>query len=673
MNNPLLQPFATLYATPPFHLIETHHYLPAFVAAMDDGRAEIAAIIDNYQSATFANTIEALDKSGWQLSLISNIFFNFNHAHTNDTIQQIAREVSPLLTAYSNDIWLNEALFERVKRVHDADERAVLRADQVKLLNDTYKAFVRKGALLSGDEKERYRKITTELSELSLRFGENLLAETNDYFLHVTDENDLAGLPASLIEQAKADAGARQLDGWVFTLHFPSYVPFMKYAQNRLLREQMFRAYSARGNQGNERDNKQVLSRIVQLRIEKAQLLGFRTYADYVLDDRMAQSVERVTRFLDDLLTASKPFALQDVADVNEFARRDGFTEPVQRWDFTYYSEKLKSERYDINEEALRPYFALDKVEASVFALAGTLFGLSFVENGDIPVYHPDVKAYEVTDEKGNFLSVLYLDYFPRPSKQGGAWMTSFREQVGETRPVVSLVMNFSRPGVNTPSLLTFNEVRTFLHEFGHALHGMLSQVAYVSQSGTSVMRDFVELPSQIMENWGNEKAWLRGVARHYLTGEVLSDEWIDKIVAASNFQSGYATIRQLSFGMLDMAWHSLPVQSDSSVVLFEADALAPTELFPPVDGICISTAFSHIFNGGYAAGYYGYKWAEVLDADAFELFLEKGIFNAEVAASFRTNILEKGGSAHPMDLYRAFRGHEPSIAALLKRSGLTK
>jgi peptidyl-dipeptidase Dcp len=671
MNNPLRHPFQTAFETPPFHLIETHHYHPAFIAAMDEGRAEIDAIINQSDSPTFANTIESLDASGHQLALVSNVFFNLNHAHTNATIQQIAREMSPLITAYSNDIWLNDRLFARVRQVHDSAERQTLRNDQVKLLDDTYKAFVRKGALLSDGDKDRYRKITTELSELSLLFGENLLAETNDYFLHLTNENDLAGLPSSLIEQARHEAESRQLEGWVFTLHFPSYVPFMKYAENRSLREQMFMAYSARGNRNNERDNKKILARMVSLRCEKARLLGFATYADYVLDDRMAQTVDRVNGFLNELLDASHRYAIQDIADVQQFAVGEGFVGDVQRWDFTYYSEKLKSARYSIEEEALRPYFQLENVESAIFKLARTLYGIEFIENADIPIYHADVKAYEVHDENGEFLSVLYLDYFPRPSKQGGAWMTSFRDQVGATRPVVSLVMNFSRPGTTQPSLLTFNEVRTFLHEFGHALHGMLSRVAYVSQSGTSVSRDFVELPSQIMENWADEKEWLQQVACHYQTGASLPDDWIDKIIAATNFQSGYATVRQLSFGMLDMAWHTLHGEFSTDVMAFEKEALMRTELFPPIDGICMSSAFSHIFNGGYAAGYYGYKWAEVLDADAFELFKEKGIFNQDVAQRFRANILERGGSAHPMDLYRSFRGSEPSVKALLTRSGI--
>ena len=674
-KNILLKPFDTPYQTPPFHLIKEEDYLPAFKEAIATAGSEIDKITGNSEPPSFENTLEALEKAGKQVTTISNIFFNLNHAATNQNIQKIAREVSPLLTKFSNDIWLNSKLFQRVKAVHDNTDISSLPQDSRKLLKDTYQEFVRRGALLSGDEQQEYRKITEELSKLALEFGEHVLAETNDYKLHITNKKDLSGLPEGVVEAAAALAAADKKEGWLFSLHFPSYMPFMKYADNRELRKKMFLAYSRRGNRNNANDNKEIIKKIVSLRVQKANLLGYKTHADYVLEKSMAASVNTVKDFLDELLGASYTFARKDIKAVTAFAEKSGLNDNLERWDFMYYSEKLKKETLGLNDEMIKPYFRLENVEAGVLGLANRLYGITFTETRNIPKYHKEVKTFEVRDENGDFLAVLYLDFFPRPNKQGGAWMTSFREQYVENgkdvRPQVSLVTNFTRPTETKPSLLTFREVETFLHEFGHGLHGMLSRVRYESQSGTNVYRDFVELPSQIMENWATEKAWLKEVAVHYQTGEVIPDDLIDKLVESRKFQSGYASVRQLSFGLTDMAWHILTTSFEGDVIDFEKKAMQPTELFPPIDGSCMSTAFSHIFDGGYAAGYYGYKWAEVLDADAFELFKEKGIFNKEVAHSFRVNILEKGGTRHPMELYKAFRGQKQSIKPLLKRSGL--
>lgn len=674
-NNPLLQEFTSIHQTPPFNEIRTEHYLPAFQQSMENGRSEISDIIHNPAAPTFENTVEALEKTGKQLGRLSAIFFNLNSAETSDEIQRIAREVSPLLTAYSNDIWLNEQLFERVKSVYENKGSLTLRPDQEKLLSDTYKAFVRRGALLSNEEKETYRGLTTELAQLSLEFGENLLAETNDYKLHITDQKDLSGLPDAVVEAAAMLAKSENKEGWMFSLHAPSMIPFMKYADNRALREEIFRASSSRGNRGNDRDNNQIVLRQVELRLQIAKLLGFNSYADYVLEERMAQSALKVNQFLDQLFIKSFPFAQKDVEEVAAFAKKEGLEGPLQRWDFAYYSEKLKNSRFDLNEELVKPYFELQRITDGVFDLTHKLWGLTYKLNTEIPVYHPDVQAYEVFDRDGSFLSVLYMDFHPRKSKQGGAWMTSFRDQYrvngNDVRPHISIVCNFTEPTPTRPSLLTYNEVTTYLHEFGHALHGMLSNVTYESQSGTSVFRDFVELPSQIMENWAREKQWLQQVAFHYETGEPIPGELIDKIIDAGNFQSGYFTVRQLSFGFNDMAWHSVNEPVTSKPVDFEKAAMARTELFPEVDGSCMSTAFGHIFDGGYAAGYYGYKWAEVLDADAYSLFRQNGIFDSATADKFRETILSKGGTKHPMELYVDFRGSEPSIDPLLERSGL--
>lgn len=673
-RNPLLESFHTPHQVPPFDQIKLEHYLPAFTQAIAEARQDIQQIIDNPEKPGFDNTIAALDYAGERLNNISSIFFNLNSACTNEEMQKIAQQISPQLTEYSNSIYMNPLLFERVKQVYN-QPRQSLTAEQQTLLEDTWKAFIKGGANLQGEAQQRFREITRELSQLSLKFEENTLAETNAFTLHLTDEKELSGLPEDVREMAAMTAEEKGLKGWLFTLHAPSYIPFMKYADNRSLREKMFRAYSSRGNQGNAHDNKEIIRKITALRLEKAKLLGYETYADYMLTDRMAQNPENVHSFLEKLLSASLPFARAEKKEVEEFARRQGFNEELQRWDWSYYSNKLKQEKYDLNDEMLKPYFELEKVQKGGFDLAQRLYGITFRETDHLPKYHEDVKTFEVYDSTGSFLAILYTDFFPRESKSGGAWMTEFRGQYiqnGEDiRPQVSIVMNFTKPTASKPSLLTFDEVTTFLHEFGHALHGMLSRCTYNSTGGTNVYRDFVELPSQIMENWALEKEWLDTWAAHYETGEKIPQDYIIKIRNAANFQSGYQSDRQLSFGLVDMAWHTLTAPLTSPVCDFENQAMASTELFPPVPGSCFSTAFGHIFGGGYAAGYYSYKWAEVLDADAFSVFKQKGIFDPQTARSFRTNILEKGGSEHPMVLYKRFRGQEPTTDALLERSGL--
>ncbi len=677
MTNILQKGFDTLHQTPPFEHIKEENYLPAFKELIAEAKKKVNEIANNPDEPDFYNTVVALEKCGEKLGIVSHIFFNLNHAETNEQIQSIAREVSPLLTEYSNDIWLNASLFRKIKLVYEHQDMLSLSDEQQKLLEDSYKGFVRKGALLKGNDRKRYREITTELSKLTLQFGENLLAETNAYQLHITDKSELEGLPEGVLEAAAGIAKSEEKEGWMFTLQFPSYVPFMKYAANRELRKQMYMAYSMRGNNENKHDNKSLIKQIVSLRVEKAKLLGYDTHAHFVLEEHMALSPDKVNSFLQELLDASIHVARQDVKEVEEYAHKKGLEGKLQRWDYAFYGEQLKAEKYGLDDEATRPYFRLEKVEEGVFGLATKLYGITFKENKEISKYHDEVKTYEVFDADGTFLSVFYVDYHPRATKQGGAWMTSFRDQhkdgSGDVRPHISIVCNFTRPTENKPSLLTFTEVQTFLHEFGHALHGILSNVTYESLAGTNVYRDFVELPSQIMENWATQKEWLKDVGLHYETGEVIPEEMIQKIIDSENYQSGYAMVRQLSFGMNDMAWHSLGDVFDQDVIAFEQKSMAATELFPTVEGTAFSTGFAHIFDGGYAAGYYGYKWAEVLDADAFEAFKENGIFDKETATKFRKEILERGGTDHPMKLYKAFRGQEPTIEPLLKRSGLIK
>jgi peptidyl-dipeptidase Dcp len=674
-SNPLLQPFFGIHQTAPFTTIKIEHYLPAFDAAIEEAKKEVQEIIDNPASPDFANTIVALDLAGERLNRIQSIFFNLNSADTSDEMQNIAQEVSPKLSDFGNDITLNKQLFDRIKIVHDQREKLLLNAEESTLLEKTYRRFVRSGANLNETDKAKYREITKELSQLGLKYQQNVLAETNAYELLITDKKDLSGLPDSIIEMAAQTAQSKNKEGWIFNLQFPSYVPFLKYADNRMLREQIFRASSSRANHGNENDNKGLIRRIVDLKIEKAHLLGFRTHAAYKLQERMAETPEKVIQFLGDLHLKSKPFAEKEFAQIQEFAQKAGFAGKIQRWDWAYYSEKLKSERYNYTDEEVKPYLQLEKVIDGVFSLARKLYGLQLKENTNIEVYHPDVTAYEVYNDENEFIAVLYLDFFPRESKRSGAWMTDYRSQSNvngnSIRPHISLVTNFSKPTENSPSMLTFDEVTTFLHEFGHGLHGMLSQCEFPGTSGTNVYWDFVELPSQIHENWAYEKEWLDQFAVHYQTGEKLPEELIQKIQKAQNFQAAYMMERQISFALLDMAYYNREIPVSGDLKEFEMEAISSTDLFEPVDGSMQSTSFSHIFSGGYDAGYYSYKWAEVLDADAFSVFQEKGIFNRETADSFRRNILEKGGSEHPAILYQAFRGQEATTAALLKRNGL--
>ena len=678
--NPLLTASALPFGAPAFHLIEKADYRPAFREAIDRAQTEIRAITENPEPPSFTNTIEALEQAGRDLDRISNIFFNLTEACTDDEMDRIAEEVSPLLTQHNLSILLNEKLFARVKSVWE--NRVTLRLDTegAKLLEETWKSFSRHGANLPADQKERFTKLSEELSLATLKFGQNVLAATNAYTLHLTDEADLEGLPAHVQEMAAAEAAGRGEEGWTFTLHQPSYGPFLKYSSRRDFREKLWRAYNSKCI-GGENDNTVILKRIVALRTEKAQMLGYSTYADYALENRMAKNPSTVDGFLEKLMTPSLPAARREVAGIAAYAREQGFEGELMPWDFSYWSEKYQKEHYALDEELLKPYFQLEAVQAAVFDLAHRLYGLRFLPLENLPVYHPDVRVFEVTEESGRFLALLYLDYFPRESKRGGAWMTSFRElscrDGVEERPFISIVTNFSKPTADKPSLLTFHEVTTLLHEFGHALHGMLAEGRYASLTGTNVVRDFVELPSQLMENWAYEPDFLQTFARHWQTGEVLPQAFIDRIVAARNFLAGYAQVRQLQFALTDMAWHS---QSDAitlmdmdtgDVVAFELERLRPTAPLPQVPGIVFSPSFNHIFSGGYAAGYYSYKWAEVLEADTFEWFKQQGIFNREAAGVFRREILSRGGSVDADILYHNFRGRDPEPDALLKKLAL--
>jgi peptidyl-dipeptidase Dcp len=675
-DNVLMKEFNTPFNTVPFNEIKTSDYLPSFKKAINEARVEIEMIIKNPGQPTFKNTIEALEQSFIKINHLSLIFFNINLANTNKEIQKIAQKISPMLTEFSNDVKLNEELFKKVSAVYENKDKFNLDSEQQMLLNNTYKDFIRNGINLNSEDKKEFRKVTRELSRLTLEFGNNVLAETNAYELHITDERDLSGLPEDFIEVAAQTARLKGKEGWVITLHQPSYLPFQQYADNRNLREEIYKAYHSRGFHNNKNDNQEIIKRIVELRLRLAQLLGYKTYAEYVLEERMAKTPSKVNKFLDDLLKASMPFARKEYNEIQLFASDNGADFQIQRWDWDYYSEKLKKQKFNVDDEILKPYFKLDNVKKGIFNLVNELYGISFISNKEIPVYHSDVETYEVIDQDGNIIAILYLDFFPRESKQAGGWMTNYLEQYKKNgqdiRPHVSLVFNFTKPGETTPSLLTYQEVHTFLHEMGHALHSILSECRYWSLSGTNVYRDFVELPSQIMENWAREKEWLNKIAIHYETGDKIPDDLLNNILQSINFNTGYSFVRQLSFGLNDMAWHTITEPVTVSVADFEKSAKAPTELFPEVEGCIFSTAFKHIFSGGYAAGYYGYKWAEVLDADAFSVFREKGIFDRETAASFRKNILEKGGSQDPMELYKKFRGQEPSIEPLLERNGLT-
>jgi len=671
----LTEHFDTKYDTAPFSKIKNADFLPAFEHAIALAKAEIDAIVDNSDSPTFENTIEKLAFSGDTLDRISNIFFNLNSAETNDEIQKIAQDVSPLLSEFGNDVRLNAELFAKVKTVYEQRDQLHLNPEQTTLLDKKYKSFSRNGANLSDDKKTLLREIDKDLSKLSLQFGENVLAETQAFQLHISQEEDLAGLPEGTIEAARFLAKSQEKEGWVFTLDYPSYIPFVTYADNRELRKKMALAFGAKGFQNNEFDNQQIVLKIAKLRFDRAQLLGYASHAHFVLEERMAESPEKVKSFSTDLLEKAKPAAKKEFDQLSAFAKKLDGIEQLQKWDSAYYSEKLKQELFQLDDEKLKPYFQLEKVLDGAFTVAQKLYGITFEEIFDIDKYNDEVKTYEVKDEDDQLVAVFYADFFPRKGKRNGAWMTSFKSQYIKNgtneRPHISIVCNFTKPTETKPSLLTFNEVTTLFHEFGHALHGMLANTTYPSLSGTSVYWDFVELPSQILENWCYEPEALALFAYHYLTGEMIPIELVHKIKESASFQEGMATMRQLSFGLLDMGWHAQDPSNIKDIKAFETEQFAATQLFPDVKENAMSTSFSHIFQGGYSSGYYSYKWAEVLDADAFEYFQEKGIFNKEVATKFKENVLSKGGTEHPMILYKRFRGQEPKPEALLKRAGL--
>ncbi len=674
-DNPLLQPFNTPHATPPYDKIKVEHFMPAMAEGMAIGRKDVDAIVNNPASPTFDNTIVALERAGELLSRVTPILFHLNGAETTDALQHVVKDASPLLTEYGNDISLNQKLFARVKAVWEQRSSLKLDKESEMLLEKTYKSFARNGANLNGADKEKMRDINKELSQLSIEFSEHNLAEINEYALLITNEADLAGLPDFAKEAAKATAQKQKKEGWVFTLQYTSFGPFLQYADNRELRKQLWLASNKKGFNGDKNDNQTIVQKIVQLRHNKAVLLGYKTWANYVLEERMAETPEKVMAFENDVLNYAKPAAIRELTELTDFAKKQGFTENVlQRWDVSYYSEKLKKEKFSINDEILKPYFKLENVLDGLFGLSNKLYGLTFKENKAIPVWHADVKAYEIFDEKGQLLSVWYGDYFPREGKRAGAWNTTTQAQHFENgkdiRPHVLNICNFTKPTDTKPSLLTFREVETLYHEFGHALHSMLSHAKYEAVSGTSVSWDFVELPSQFMENFCLEPEVLKLFAKHYETNEVIPTEYIQKLKASANFMAGLATTRQINLGLTDMEWHG-QVPTNKSISEIESKIAKKTDLYPIVPGTALSTSFGHIFAGGYSAGYYSYMWSEVLDADAFEAFKETGIFNKETARSFRENILSKGGTEKPMVLYKRFRGREPRPEAMLKRKGL--
>lgn len=671
MQNPLLSQFDLA----PFSKIKSEHFEPAFKETLRQAKEEINKITENTATPSFENTIEALEASGEQLNRVASILFNLNSAETSTEIQQIAQQVSPWLSEFSNDLILNETLFARVKSVYETKDSLALSTEQAKLLEESYANFSRNGANLPKDKQEQLRAIDQELAKLSLQFGEHVLAETNNFQLTVLEESKLEGLPDDAKETAAQLAKEKGLEGFLFTLHYPSYLPFMKYVKDRDLRKEMALAFGRKGFQDNANNNEAIVLELAILRFKRAQLLGYETHAHFVLEQRMAKTPTQVNNFLEDLLNKAKPAATKEFEELSNFAKEQDQIDQLQKWDAAYYAEKLKQKKFDLNEEELKPYFELSNVIKGVFTIAGKLFDLKFEEVDDIDVYHEEVKTYRVTNTEGNFIAVFYADFHPRPGKRDGAWMTVYKNQqitAGEnSRPHISIVCNFTRPTATKPSLLTFNEVTTLFHEFGHALHGMLANTTYASLSGTSVYWDFVELPSQLLENWCYEEEALALFAKHYQTGEVIPMHLVEKIKASSNFQEGMQTLRQLSFGRLDMAWHGINPTSITDVKSHEINAFKGTKFYPDVSENCMSTAFSHIFQGGYSSGYYSYKWAEVLDADAFAYFKEKGIFNKEVAASFKATVLSQGGTIAPMELYKKFRGQKPKPEALLKRAGL--
>jgi peptidyl-dipeptidase Dcp len=669
-----LKKFTTKHNTAPFCKIILSGYKGSFEKTIELARTEIDNIVNNPEKPTFSNTIEALDYSGEQLDRLSSIFFNLNSAETCDEMQKIAQEVSPLLTAFSNDIALNEELFKRIKAVYDQKDTLTLTTEQATLLDKKFKGFSRNGALLNEEDKLKLREIDNELAKVKLTFGENVLAETNNYQLHITNESDLKGLPDGAKEMAASLAKSKNLEGWVFTLDFPSYLPFVTYVENRELRKEIAIAAGKKSFQNNEFDNKENVKRIVELRHKRANLLGYQSHSHFVLEERMAQNPYNVQSFLNDLLEKAKPAAQKEFTKLTAFAKELDGIDQLEKWDGAYYSEKLKQKLFSLDDELLKPYFQLENVLNGAFTIAEKLFGITFKEVFDIDKYHEDVQTFEVLDFEGQLVAVFYSDFFPRKGKRNGAWMTSYKPQYIKAgineRPHVSIVCNFTPPTETKPSLLTFNEVTTLFHEFGHALHGMLANTTYPSLSGTSVYWDFVELPSQVMENWCYEPEALALFAKHYETGEIIPQQYVEKIKESASFLEGMATLRQLSFGILDMTYHGKS-QTIDDVKAFEKQAMEGISLYPDVAENCMSTSFSHIFQGGYSSGYYSYKWAEVLDADAFAYFQEKGIFNTEVATKFKNNVLSKGGTELPMELYKKFRGQEPKVEALLKRAGL--
>jgi peptidyl-dipeptidase Dcp len=675
--NILNYPFSTPYNTAPFSKIEIEQFLPAFIKAIENTKAEIDVIINNSDIPNFKNTLEALDFSGEQLERISSIFFNLNSAETNDKIQKIAQDVSPLLSEFNNDITLNEKLFIRVKEVYNSKERLKLTEEENTLLDKKYKGFSRNGANLSKDKKLNLREIDKKLSKLKLKFGENVLAETNKFEMLIINEKDLSGLPEGAKEAAKQLAESKNKKGWLFTLDYPSYIPFMTYADNRELRKKLSFAFGNRSFNNDAFDNKNIVLKIVTLRYKRAKLLGYKSHAHFVLEERMAETPEKVLEFLNELLEKVKPAAEKEFKNLENFAKKLDDIGRLEKWDSVYYSEKLKQKLYDFDDEQLKPYFKLENVIRGVFSVANKLYDLNFEKIDTIDKYHKDVLTYKVTDKNGDFISIFYTDFFPREGKRNGAWMTSFKPQYTRNdyneRPHISIVCNFTKPTKSKPSLLTFNEVTTLFHEFGHALHGMLANTTYPSLSGTSVSWDFVELPSQVLENWCYEEAVLKLFAKHYETGEVIPIELVKKIKDSSTFHEGMQTLRQISLGLLDMSWHTLDPAHIIDVKKHELTAFKNTKLYPDIAKNCTSTSFSHIFQGGYSSGYYSYKWAEVLDADAFDYFSENGIFNKEIATKFKDNILSKGGTENPMTLYKRFRGQKPKPEALLKRAGLIK
>lgn len=678
-SNPFFENYNTPFETPSFNSIELEHYKPAFEKGIEQARENIAKITSNTQEPTFENTIVALENSQPLLTKVANVFYNLNSCHTSDQMEQLSEQIQPMMSELSNDISLDPILFQRVKTVYDNRSNLDLSAEQYALLENTYKGFARSGAELSEQDKQTFRQLSTELAGLTIKFSQNVLAATNAFTIDIAPEDSVkvADLPDFVKETLAADAKQKGLEGWSISLQYPSFGPFMTYSSNRELKELLWRKYNSRANEDNEQNNTQIVKRIAELRLKLAQLMGFNTYADYVLEERMAESATNVNDFLEQLYVASRQYAIDDFEAVKDFAISQGFDQEFSPWDFGYWSEKYKTAKYALNDELVKPYLKLENVKNAIFLLAEKLYGLQFKPTKDIEVYHPDVETFEVYDSQDRFMAIFYMDFFPRESKRAGAWMTSFRdlykdENGKEIRPLVSICTNFTKPTETSPSLLTFYEFTTLLHEFGHALHGILAEGEYASTTGTNVYRDFVELPSQLLENWATEKEFLDLWAVHYQTGEKMPEELIEKIINSKNFLAGYANMRQLTFAVNDMAWHSISEPVSMGVEEFENNATKDLRLhFPSYDGMSVSTAFSHIFAGGYAAGYYSYKWAEVLEADAFSLFKEKGIFNKEVAESFRANILSKGGSEHPMKLYTDFRGHKPDINALLIKMGI--